>query len=182
VYRSTQVTNQAVSEQVAWIVTNMMEDVISRGTAGSVRGRGFRLPAAGKTGTARDGWFAGFTSELLTVVWVGFDDYTDLDLEGSKSALPIWTEFMKRAHKLPQYRNAKPFKQPPGIVKASIDATNGLLAGPACYNVTTEYFVAGTQPKSTCSGVHYEDEFPTETVLYESPRRSVIGRVADIFR
>jgi penicillin-binding protein 1B len=185
VYTGRATTNQAISEQVAYIVTNIMEDVISRGTAASVRARGFRLPAAGKTGTARDGWFAGFTSELVTVVWVGFDDYRDLDLEGSRSALPIWTEFMKRAHNLPQYANAKHFKAPAGLVKAEIDTSTGLLAGDSCWNVGTEYFVAGTQPKRTCEGPHYDEIFgenPTETVQMETPRRSVFGRVADIFR
>jgi penicillin-binding protein 1B len=184
VYTNQPVANQAISEQVAYIVTTIMEDVVQRGTAAAVRSRGFKAPAAGKTGTARDGWFAGYTSELLTVVWVGFDDYSDLDLEGSKSALPIWTEFMKRAHSLPQYSSPKSFKQPAGVVKASIDTSTGLLAGPDCYNVATEYFVAGTQPKQTCSGDHYEqyEDVPTETVLHEAPRRSILGRVVDVFR
>ena len=63
------------------------EEVMRSGTAAGVRGRGFTVPAAGKTGTSRDGWFAGFTSELLCVVWVGFDDNRELDLEGAHSAL-----------------------------------------------------------------------------------------------
>jgi penicillin-binding protein 1B len=163
-----------------------MEDVVNKGTASSVRGRGFKVPAAGKTGTARDGWFAGFTSELLTVVWVGFDDYSDLDMEGSKSALPVWTEFMKRAHSLPQYSKPKPFKEPAGLVKVRIDATTGLLAGSSCTNVSTEMFAAGTQPKRTCTSSHYDQTFddapPTETVLYEAPRRTVLGRIKEVFR
>ncbi|HEY7338396.1 MAG TPA: hypothetical protein VH639_26150, partial [Bryobacteraceae bacterium] len=72
-----------------------------------MRARGFQLPAAGKTVTSRDGWFAGFTSELLCVVWVGFDDNRELHLEGAKSALPIWTDFMKRAAKLRPYRDTQ---------------------------------------------------------------------------
>jgi penicillin-binding protein 1B len=175
--------NRALDERVAYIVTNIMEDVMRVGTAGSVRSRGFKPPAAGKTGTARDGWFAGFTSELLTVVWVGFDDYSDLNMEGSKSALPVWTEFMKRAHNFRQYSNPKPFKAPEGIVKANIDADTGLLAGDYCSNVRTELFVAGTQPRTRCEGQH-EDVFgiPAETVSLEVPRRSVLGRVLDVFR
>ena len=174
--------NRALDERVAYIMTNIMEDVMRVGTAGSVRSLGFTLPAAGKTGTARDGWFAGFTSELLTVVWVGFDDYSDLDMEGSKSALPVWTEFMKRAHKVRQYANAKPFKAPAGIVKANIDGNTGLLAGDYCSNVRTEMFVAGTQPKTRCGNHDDLFEVPTETVSYDMPRRSVIGRVLDVFR
>jgi penicillin-binding protein 1B len=179
------VTNRVLDERVAYIMHNIMEDVVRSGTGGSVRSRGFTLPAAGKTGTARDGWFAGYTSELLTVVWVGYDDYSDLDLEGAKSALPVWTEFMKRAHALRQYANAKSFKAPAGIVKADIDADTGLLAGEMCPNIRMEMFVSGTQPKVRCTSDHYEELFAdgstAEPVLYE-PRRSVFGRVADVFR
>ncbi len=84
----------------AFLVANMMRSVINEGTAASVRGAGFALDAAGKTGTTndlRDAWFVGFTPELLTVVWVGFDDNTALGLSGSQAALPIWTTFMMRA-------------------------------------------------------------------------------------
>ncbi|HYO84389.1 MAG TPA: PBP1A family penicillin-binding protein [Bryobacteraceae bacterium] len=183
VYKPQTPTNRVLDERVAYIMTNIMEDVVTRGTAGSIRSRGFKLPAAGKTGTARDGWFAGYTSELLTVVWVGYDDYSDLDLEGSKSALPVWTEFMKRAHSLRQYSGAKPFKAPQGVVKADVDAETGLLPGEFCTNIRTELFVTGTQPKTRCSGEHWNDYMdPTaETVSYQGGR-SVIGRVLDVFR
>ena len=86
--------------RVAYLMVNLLEEVMRTGTAAGVRSRGFRVPAAGKTGTSHDGWFAGFTSELLCIVWVGFDDNRELDLEGAHSALPIWTEFMKRALEL----------------------------------------------------------------------------------
>ena len=62
---------------------------------------------AGKTGTSHDGWFAGYTSELLCVVWVGFDDNRELNLEGAHSAAPIWAEFMKRALEFREYRDVK---------------------------------------------------------------------------
>ncbi len=75
----------------------MMEDVIDHGTGATVRARGFTAPAAGKTGTSRDGWFAGYTSNLLAIVWVGFDDNRDLGLSGANAPAPIWAEFMKRA-------------------------------------------------------------------------------------
>ena len=78
----------------------MMRSVLNEGTGASARGNGFTLDAAGKSGTTndlRDAWFVGFTPELLTVVWVGFDDNTPLGLSGTQAALPIWTEFMKRA-------------------------------------------------------------------------------------
>lgn len=182
VYNHKRQTNRVLDERVAYIMTNIMEDVIRAGTAGSVRSRGFNVPAAGKTGTAHDGWFAGYTSELLTLVWVGYDDYTDLKLEGSKSALPIWTEFMKKAHQFPLYRDARPFKQPDGIVKRSIDVNTGLLAGSSCDAVQTEMFVSGTEPKRRCGG-HYYEPIPAEELSgNNSPRRSVIGRVVDVFR
>ena len=93
--------HQALDPRVAYLMTNLMEEVMRSGTAAGVRARGFAAPAAGKTGTSRDGWFAGYTSELLCIVWVGFDDNRELNLEGAHSALPIWTEFMKRALQLP---------------------------------------------------------------------------------
>jgi penicillin-binding protein 1B len=128
----------------------MMQDVLRYGTGASVRSRGFTLPAAGKTGTSRDGWFAGFTSELLCVVWVGFDDGRELNLEGAHSALPVWAEFMKRAAQFRQYRDAKPFQQPSGIVSVKICADSGQLAGEFCPDVRSDVFINGTQPAVEC--------------------------------
>ena len=116
----------------------------------SSRSRGFTLPAAGKTGTSRDGWFAGFTSKLICVVWVGFDDGKDLNLEGAKSALPIWTEFMKRAHTRREYRNVRDWDAPDGIVSVDIDPLSGQLATGACPGIRPEFFVSGTQPVEMC--------------------------------
>ena len=104
------------------------------------------MPAAGKTGTSHDGWFAGFTSELLCIVWVGFDDNRELDLEGAKSALPIWTEFMKRALTLRDYRTPKEFEPPEGIVTMDVDPLSGQPATPNCPSTKLEYFIAGTEP------------------------------------
>ena len=132
-------------------MVNLMEGVLIYGTGAGVRTRGFTVPAAGKTGTSRDGWFAGFTSQLLCVVWVGFDDNHDLNLEGSKSALPIWTEFMKRALQLQAYKDPKPFKPTSGISSAQIDPETGMLATPNCPSTRTEFFIAGTEPHETCS-------------------------------
>src|SRR6185369_44742 len=95
--------------RVAYIMTNLLQEVMRSGTAAGVRARGFGVPAAGKTGTSHDGWFAGYTSNLLCIVWVGFDDNTQLDIEGARSALPIWTEFMKKAITFRPYRNPAPF-------------------------------------------------------------------------
>jgi penicillin-binding protein 1B len=143
-------TAQVLDPRVAYLLVNMMEEVMRSGTAAGVRSRGFRLPAAGKTGTSRDGWFAGFTSELLCIVWVGFDDNRELNLEGAHSALPIWTEFMKRATAHRAYRNVKPFEAPDGIVAVHVDAQTGMPATPSCPQVRTEVFIAGTQPVRAC--------------------------------
>ena len=141
---------EVIDPRVAYVVTHMLEDVIRRGTAVRVRGMGFTEPAAGKTGTDDDGWFAGYTSNLLCVVWVGFDDNTDLKIEGSKSALPIWTEFMKRAHQMREYRNPDPFEPVDGIVTVAIDPDTQQLATYSCADRRTEVFIAGSEPSQYC--------------------------------
>ena len=148
--RNQQHSQEVLDPRVAYVVTHMLEDVIRRGTAVRVRGMGFSEPAAGKTGTDDDGWFAGYTSNLVCVVWVGFDDNTDLALEGAHSALPIWTEFMKRAHALREYRNPEPFEPVDGIVSAQIDPDTNELATYACPNRSSEVFIAGSQPTRFC--------------------------------
>jgi penicillin-binding protein 1B len=144
---------QAIDPRVAYLVESMMEDVLrGTGTGARARSMGFLLPAAGKTGTSRDGWFAGFTSKIICVVWVGFDDNRDFKLEGAHSALPIWVEFMKRAHKHAEYKNVHSFQPPDGIVTVDIDEGTGELAAPNCPTdkVRSEVFIAGSQPLQIC--------------------------------
>ena len=143
-------TKTVLDPRVNYLMVNMLEEVLRSGTAAGVRGRGFTVPAAGKTGTSRDGWFAGFTSELLCVVWVGFDDNKDLDLEGAHSALPIWADFMKRALLSRDYRNAKPFVAPEGVVTIQIDPESGMPATAFCPQTRGEVFVSGTEPVGSC--------------------------------
>ena len=140
----------ALDPRVAYLMVDMLEEVLRSGTGAGVRARGFTLPAAGKTGTSHDGWFAGFTSELLCVVWVGFDDDRELGLEGARSALPIWTDFMKRASHLRPYRDAKPFVEPRGLVSVRICSDSGERAGPNCPNTHSDIFIDGTQPAVEC--------------------------------
>jgi penicillin-binding protein 1B len=130
IYDNKKEERTVLDPRVAYLMTNLMEEVMRSGTAAGVRSRGFTVPAAGKTGTSHDGWFAGYTSSLLCIVWVGFDDNRQLDLEGAHSALPIWTEFMKRALQYRAYRNAQPFQAPDGIVSVQIDPESGMLATP----------------------------------------------------
>jgi len=145
-------SRQVLDPRVAYVITTMMEGVMNYGTAAGVRSRdGFTAPAAGKTGTSHDGWFAGYTSNLLCIVWIGYDDYSDLKLEGSKTAAPIWAEFMKRAIALPQYKDGvKPFSPPPGVVEVSLDKVTNYLATPVCPNDYPAAFIAGTEPSQTC--------------------------------
>jgi len=148
--RATPQTRAALDARVAYLVTSLLQDVINRGTGAGVRARGFTAPAAGKTGTSHDAWFAGFTSNLLCVVWVGFDDNRELGLSGSASAAPIWAEFMKRAVALPAYRGTQGFAPPDGVVSVTIDPETLQLATPACPVTREEVFIRGTEPTEYC--------------------------------
>jgi len=141
---------QVMDPRVAYVMTNMMEGVMNFGTAYEVRQRGFTAPAAGKTGTSHDGWFAGYTSNLLCIVWVGFDDYSDIRLSGAQSAAPIWAEFMKKAVELPQYSDVRSFTQPAGVVDVQLDKLTNLLATPSCPETYSAAFIVGTEPTTTC--------------------------------
>jgi penicillin-binding protein 1B len=143
-------SRRALDPRVAYLVTSMMEDVINHGTGATVRARGFTAPAAGKTGTSRDGWFAGYTSNLLAIVWVGFDDNRDLGLSGANAPAPIWAEFMKRAVALPAYRDVKPFEMPEGVIKVTIDPESMALATPECPTTREEVYIHGTEPTEFC--------------------------------
>jgi penicillin-binding protein 1B len=158
---------QVLDPRIAYMMTNLMQEVMRTGTGAGTRSRGFWQPAAGKTGSSRDGWFAGYTSKLLCVVWVGFDDGTDIGLEGARTALPIWAEFMKSAHKHRAYRNVSEFMAPDGIVSAEIDPTTGLLASSGCPSHKTEVFVAGTQPVDVCK-IHGGGQAATQISTWDA--------------
>ena len=143
-------SKEVLDPRVAYVMTTMMEAVVNNGTGYPVRARGFTPPAAGKTGTSHDAWFAGYTSNLLCIVWVGNDDYTDIKLAGGAAAAPIWAEFMKRAVQLPQYANTKDFTAPSGVVTVQLDKVTNRLATPTCPQDYTVAFIAGTEPKETC--------------------------------
>ena len=128
---------------------------MNEGTGAGVRAAGFTMPAAGKTGTSRDGWFAGYTPDMLCIVWVGFDDNRELNLQGSLSALPIWAAFMKRAAVLRPLAGEE-FPVPEGITQVEIDPTTGLLATDRCLSRQLEYFIKGTEPVIPCFGNSYE--------------------------
>jgi penicillin-binding protein 1B len=150
-------TTRAIARpETTYLVTSMMRSVLEEGTAAAARGMGFTLDAAGKTGTTndlRDAWFVGFTPELLTAVWVGYDDFSQpLGLTGAQAALPIWVEFMKRALTGEEHAS---FHVPDGINFVDIDKDNGKLATPMCPNVFREGFIEGTEPVVACEVHRY---------------------------
>ena len=143
-------THTALDPRVAYLVTSVLKDVLNHGTGAGVRARGFTLPAAGKTGTSRDGWFAGFTTNLVCVIWIGFDDNRDLGLTGGASAAPIWADFMNHATALPSYRDVKDFDVPEGVQSVLIDPESLELATSNCPTTRQEVYIAGSAPTQYC--------------------------------
>ena len=143
-------THAVLDPRVAFLVDSVLKDVLNRGTGAAVRARGFTLPAAGKTGTSRDGWFAGFTSNLLCVIWVGFDDNRDLAFPGGATAAPIWADFMTKATSMSPYRDVKDFAMPDGVQSVVIDPESLQLATPNCPTTREEVYVAGSAPTEFC--------------------------------
>jgi penicillin-binding protein 1B len=148
---------QVMDPRVAYLTQSLLEFTASYGTASAVRAHGFTAPAAGKTGTSHDAWFAGYSSNLLCIIWVGNDDYTDISrglthsLQGADTAAPIWAEFMNRAIKLPQYSDMKPFTAPEGVQTMRVDKTTWLPADDSCPEDYYLAFLDGTAPGDTCS-------------------------------
>jgi penicillin-binding protein 1B len=141
---------QVASPQATFLVTHILEGVLDRGTGRDARDKGFRRPAAGKTGTtndSRDAWFAGFTPDLLTVVWVGFDEERELGLTGAAAALPIWTKFMSRAT---AGQPESSFLPPSGVTMVKIDPRSGGVATDACPQTIEEAFLDGQAPTAPC--------------------------------
>ncbi|NIM69323.1 MAG: PBP1A family penicillin-binding protein [Xanthomonadales bacterium] len=138
---------RVISEQNAYLVRSMMTDVIGRGTGTRAKALG-RSDLAGKTGTTndqRDAWFSGYNDELVTTVWVGFDNHEPLgrDEVGGRAALPIWISFMGQALEgIPD----RPRTMPPGLSQARIDPETGLLAALDNPNAIVELFQAGRLP------------------------------------
>ena len=141
---------KVLAPQTAFLINYLLKGVLDRGTGRGARVRGFDRPAAGKTGTTndlKDAWFVGYTPDLLAVVWVGFDNQSKLGLSGAQAALPIWTEFMKRAT---AGAPVVDFLPPAGIKLVDIDPVSGALATPDCPQVIREAFFEGEEPKSYC--------------------------------
>src|SRR6266498_1317797 len=142
--------NEMLRPDVAYVMTSFMKDVVNRGTAAKVRARGFKANVAGKTGTSRDGWFAGYTPNLVCVVWVGFDDGSQLGLTGANSALPIWSDFMQVAlEEHPEWQGD--WQMPAGIEQVAINAKTGGPASEEDPDKRIDLFINGTSPQGALS-------------------------------
>lgn len=151
------------SPQVAYLMTNLLQSVVDQGTAARLRAMGLKGAIAGKTGTTNDGWFVGFTPNLVCIAWIGFDDNRDLRMKASDAALPMWADFMKQALDLRPELGGDSFAKPGGIVTVEIDPTTGCLATADSVARRQEVFIAGTEPSSSCS-----QELIAETTLDET--------------
>lgn len=155
--------NEVLKPEVAYVMTSFMKDVVNRGTAAKVRQRGLKMPLAGKTGTSRDGWFAGYTPNLVCAVWVGFDDGSQLGLTGANSALPIWADFMQVAlDQHPEWQGD--WQMPAGVEQAEINPKTGEPSAPDDVEKRVEFFIAGTGPNH---GVETPTEEATPAELPE---------------
>jgi membrane carboxypeptidase/penicillin-binding protein len=182
-YATQEYSSRAITEITAFLMSSMLADVINAGTGNRARQVGFKLPAAGKTGTTNDfndAWFVGYTPNLVAGVWVGFDQPRTILPNGFAGdvAVPMWANFMKVATK-----DDKPewFKAPAGVTTANVCRLSGKLATEGCEDVEvvardgqltrrsmvyTEYFDRGTQPTTYCD-LH--------------PTRGILGKLATVF-
>jgi len=146
------------SPQVAYLVTDVLQSVVNEGTASRLRGLGLKGAIAGKTGTTGDGWFVGYTPNIVCAVWVGFDDNRDLRMKAAEAALPIWADFMKATLDLRPELGGDSFAKPSGIVSVEIDPTTGCLASADSTSRRQEVFISGTEPSSNCQEPAQEAE------------------------
>ena len=146
---------QVLGREEAWIMVDMMKDVVTRGSGSAVRRGGFMLPTAGKTGTTNDYtdvWYIGYTTDLVAGVWMGFDQPKKIkdNAQGGQLAAPAWTSFMREVY---ERKPAPPdWPRPIGVISLTIDPATGLRAGPGCLSdsLRVEYFLPGTEPQSEC--------------------------------
>ncbi len=142
---------RATTPDKAFLISSLLQSVVSDGTARSLRSRGITFPTAGKTGTTddnRDAWYIGYTPDIVALVWVGFDDGRSTGTTGAGAALPIWSELMLA---IPQHVSGAWLAQPPNITRLTICKRSGMLADSgSCPETRDEYFLAGNVPEKTC--------------------------------
>lgn len=123
---------QIIRPTTAYMITDMLSDVTTRGTARRAKASFKNVAIAGKTGTSRDGWFVGYTPNLVCAVWIGFDDNRQLGLTGADAALPVWIDFVKEAIAVRPSLGGTTFRKPAGITTVRVDSETGYLAVPNC--------------------------------------------------
>jgi penicillin-binding protein 1B len=141
---------RAMPVESAYLVTSMLQGVVAHGTAAAARGLGVDGPLAGKTGTTndrRDNWFAGYSPDRVSVVWVGYDDNSATTLSGARAALPIWSRFTAAVRPARGYQD---FPRPSGVVQVTVDPTTGQLATEYCPYRVTELFPSWAVPVELC--------------------------------
>ena len=159
--------NEVLRPEVAYVMDSFMKDVVNRGTAAKVRARGLKQTLAGKTGTSRDGWFAGFTPNIVCAVWVGFDDGSQLGLTGANSALPIWADFMQVAlAKHPEWEGD--WEMPSGVEQVEINPKTGELTASGDAEKRIEFFINGTGPSNATDEAETEEQ-PAEELPEAAP-------------
>ena len=141
---------QIIDPTTAYMITNTLSASIDHGTARAARGAIKGTAIAGKTGTSRDGWFIGYTPNLVCVVWIGFDDNKQLGLTGATAALPAWTDFMKAAISRRPELGGKNFACPEGIKFVEIDNNTGLVSTLTCPNRELIAVTERLAPYSEC--------------------------------
>jgi membrane carboxypeptidase/penicillin-binding protein len=163
-------TNEVIKPTTAYMITDMLSDVIKRGTAQRAKGVFKNVAIAGKTGTSRDGWFVGYTPNLVCAVWIGFDDNEQLGLTGAEAALPAWIDFMKEALAIRPSLGGSNFTRPSGITTVKVDPETGWLAGPNCPSAVTVSVSYSFAPSVECL-----KHMPPEPEIYEASFDPTLG-------
>ncbi len=166
-----QMNDQVIQPGTAFMITDMLQGVIEEGTARAARGKIPRTAIAGKTGTSRDGWFVGYSKNLVCAVWIGFDDNQQLGLTGAEAALPAWADFMKSAVDLRPELGGKSFDRPDGITIVEIDPETGQLATGLCPLHERVAMVTAQAPFSECyrHNVYFDLTHSPEQTKTETP-------------
>jgi penicillin-binding protein 1A len=188
IYRSAHISIQALDPGSAWMASQLMEEVLTRGTAASARSLGFRLPAAGKTGTTndyKDAWFVGYTSTLTCGVWVGFDQPTTIVSRGygATLALPVWTQVMNKAA---QHYPPEPFQPTMQLQRAMVCSISNQLATTGCMSAGSAYDIdlpVDKVPPGACQ-VHGGPQWPFAQQFQGLPQKAATfpGRLFKSFR
>jgi penicillin-binding protein 1B len=165
-------SEQVISATTAYMITNTLSAVIDRGTARAARGAVKGTAIAGKTGTSRDGWFVGYTPNLVCAVWIGFDDNQQLGLTGAEAALPAWVDFVRGAVEMRPDLGGRSFDCPEGIEFVEIDADSGLLATLSCPNREVIAVTDRLAPNLEC---YFHGNVPVLTSPFAEESESVSG-------